>query len=144
LQILLGLIGHHISLPSKATGRGQLFFTNAILCLKSGTSQSAVYQGWFQNCARFLRSQVEIVKPQVVVCLGQHAYNALLESYNLKRSPFRRVVDSHQPMALSSGIWAFAVYHCGPRILNTHRKWADQERDWQCIGEWMRSNCRAG
>jgi hypothetical protein len=33
LQNLLAIVGVHIDMPSSSTGRGQLFFTNAILWL---------------------------------------------------------------------------------------------------------------
>jgi hypothetical protein len=36
LRELLAIIGFDIAFPSCSTGRGQLFFSNAILCLKQG------------------------------------------------------------------------------------------------------------
>jgi DNA polymerase len=57
------------------------FFTNAILCLKADGLQAPVCAAWFRNCAPFLRRQVEIVRPAVVVGLGERAYRSVLESF---------------------------------------------------------------
>ncbi len=141
LQKLLTIIGIHIDPPSRSTGRGQLFFTNAILCLKKGGAQAAVDSHWFHNCGtRFLRPQIEIVKPTVVICLGQRSYETVLRAYDLKPLAFRQAVNGHRPIVLSNGVSVFAVYHCSRRILNTHRNMRQQQRDWQLIGTWVRAH----
>jgi len=145
LRDLLAAIGFNIDLPSSSTGRGLLFFTNAILCLKRGGAQAAVKTQWFRNCgAQFLKPQIEIVKPRVVICLGQRAYDAVLRAYSRKPLPFREAVDGHQPTILPNNVAAFAVYHCGRRIRNMYRTMDEQKRDWQLIGAWVRSQDRAG
>src|SRR5690242_18835718 len=53
-------------------GRGTIFLTNEILCLKSGGLGGPVKSAWFAECGpRFLRPQVELVRPRAVVALGE-------------------------------------------------------------------------
>jgi uracil-DNA glycosylase family 4 len=137
---LLGIAGEHISLPRDTKARGVVFLTNAILCLKDGGAQARVRKDWFANCgARFLRPLIELVRPKVVVGLGQHAYTAILSCYGLKTGSFKAAVANDNPMQLTPGIHVFAAYHCGARILNTHRHLGAQSEDWRRIGEFLKA-----
>jgi DNA polymerase len=139
---LLHSVGFDIPLARNSSGRGALFFTNAILCLKPGGAQGRVQHEWFQNCGgRFLRPLIELVRPKVVVGLGERAYATVLSSYGLKPGPFSGAVEAREPVQLSGDIAAFAVYHCGARIQNTHRKLESQLRDWKRIAAFL---ARAG
>ena len=65
-----------------------------MLCLKEGGLQGSVERQWFENCgSHFLRRQIEIIAPRVVVALGQMAYEAVLRTYGFKVGPFRKAVD---------------------------------------------------
>src|SRR5258708_1512642 len=65
LVALLGSIGINICAPGTRSGRGEVFFTNAILCLKQGGMQSKVRSEWFVECGkRFLRAQIELIRPK--------------------------------------------------------------------------------
>lgn len=137
---LLDSIGFEIPLARDSTDRGALFFTNAILCLKQGGAQGRVQPQWFENCgSRFLRPLIELVRPRVVVGLGERAYAAIVSAYGIKPGNFRADVEAAVPVQLSAGIVAFAVYHCGARIQNTHRTLATQLRDWARIGSFLRA-----
>ena len=117
-----------------------VFLTNAVLCFRTeGGCQGPVQSRWFQNCGtQFLRPQIELVNPQAVVCLGQRAYGAVLAAYQLPPvRNWRAAVDGAAGIALPGGPIAFAVYHCGQRILNTHRDRAAQFEDWKRIGAAM-------
>jgi len=136
LERLLRTIGRDISMTSYDTGPRGAFLTNAILCLKEGGLQAPVKRDWFANCGtRFLRHQVEIVAPRVVVTMGRHAYEALLLAYGERPKPFREAVESPSDHALPNGSLHFPVYHCGQRVLNTHRSYALQVQDWAKIGQ---------
>lgn len=138
---LLGSVGLKIKLPGESSGDGMVFFTNAVLCLKDGGAQARVSDEWFRNCgARFLRPLIDLVQPKVVVCLGERAYRAVLTAYEIRPCKFRHAVESELPVPLPSGVLAFAVYHCGARILNTHRKLAAQREDWKRIGRFLSRN----
>ncbi len=130
---LLGSIGISIGQPSSGEGQNRAFFTNAILCLKEGGLQGTVQRDWFCNCAPYLRQQIDLVGPRVVVGLGRMAFNGVLQAYRLEPHSFRIAVRDPDGLRLPNGSLLFAVYHCGARILNTHRPFQDQLRDWQRI-----------
>ena len=134
LRELLASVGVRVDPPTGQTQRVGAFFTNAILCLKQGGAQAAVRAEWFAKCGQhFLRPQIELVHPKVVVCLGEQAYRAVLAAYGLSPSSFREAVDATEPTVLPDGIPVVAVYHCSQRILNTHRDLEAQRRDWRRV-----------
>jgi uracil-DNA glycosylase len=133
---LLESIGVEISPPGSEHGQDVAFFTNAVLCLKTeGGLQGKVEDIWFQNCSEFLRGQVEIVRPEVVVGLGARAYAALLSAFGFvpPASPYKRVVESKTPVVLPTGSSLFGVYHCGAQGQNRNRPMAQQLVDWERI-----------
>lgn len=135
---LLGEAGIRIGLPRETSGRGTAFFTNAILCLKDGGAQAAVRATWFQNCGvKFLRPLIELVRPRVVVGLGERAYRGILRAYDLRAGRFSDEVRRKRPVELSAGTFAFAVYHCGARTQNINRSLDVQLRDWRRIGAFL-------
>ena len=136
---LLGIAGISIGDPRSTVGRDVAFFTNAVLCLKgSGTGlQGAVRSSWFDQCVPFLRQQIEIIRPAVVVGLGERAYRAILSGFAMTCGPFRSEVEAPGGRALPTGSRAFAVYHCGARIRNTHRKMPEQREDWKRLRPFL-------
>lgn len=134
LSKLLGSIGIEVGSPESPAPCEQVFLTNAVLCLKDGGLQAAVRPDWFNNCgSTFLRAQIELVKPAVIVGLGECAFGAVLRAFNSAMPPFRDAVNSAVGIRLATGGLLFAVYHCGARILNTHRSDSAQRQDWQRI-----------
>ncbi len=135
---LLRAAGLAINLANKTTGRGLLFFTNAILCMKDGGAQAPVKPSWLRNCgSRFLRPTIELVRPKVVVCLGAKAYGSVMVAYELTARRFREAVESGEPDVLPDQVYVFPVYHCGAYVLNTHRKLPAQIQDWKRIGNFL-------
>lgn len=130
---LLAIAGVAVEPLGASELRHVAFFTNAILCLKSGGVQGRISRDWFQNCRHFLRRQIEIVQPQVVIGLGQHAYQSILATFDLSARPFRLEVEAKDGRLLPNGTRAFAVYHCGARIRNTVRTLDEQKCDWRRI-----------
>lgn len=129
---LLASIGVDVDpLPKFSAFEGQIFLTNAILCLKEGGLQGTVKQEWFDNCGtKHLKPTIELVKPEVLISLGERVYTVLQELYDLPRIRFRDAVNSKSGTSLASGIYYFPMYHCGSRIINTHRKLEQQIADW--------------
>jgi uracil-DNA glycosylase len=130
---LLRSVGIDITDVAGQGDRGQAFFTNAILCLKSDRMQGKVHASWFANCGpRFLRPQIEIVRPRVVVGLGNRAFNAVLAAFQLSAQRLRDAVVSPGTL-LFPGTVAVAVYHCGARVTNISRPLSIQMADWQRV-----------
>jgi len=136
---LVATAGIRIGAPGLASGRNITFFTNAILCLKSseGGLQGRVQPAWFVNCATFLRRQIEIVSPRVVVGLGERAYRTVLRSFGILPGAFRAEVERANGRSLPNGSRPFAVYHCGAWIQHTHRPLDLQKLDWMRLRPYL-------
>ena len=101
LRKLLHSVGISVSQASKSSSGSGVFLTNAVLCLKTGGAQAEVNKAWFTNCGPlFLRPQIELVRPRVVVSLGERAYLAIRDSFGLPRVSFQRAVNSHKPICV--------------------------------------------
>jgi DNA polymerase len=127
---LLAVAGIEVDPLRTPRPRQTAFFTNAILCLKSHGLQAKVNPDWFLSCRDFPRRQIEIVRPSVVIGLGECAYRSILAGFGLQASRFRDEVCAWNGRSLAEGTRVFAVYHCGARICNTHRPLDQQKRDW--------------
>ena len=57
-------------------------------------------------------------------------YKAIADAYNLPRIKFRDTVDKQDGFSLKQHTLFFPMYHCGSRILNTHRNFEQQLADW--------------
>ena len=112
---------------------GRVFLTNAVLCLKQGGAQAPVSKEWFKNCQGFLRRQIELVRPRVVVTLGEQAYLSIRREFAFGRISFRRAVREYEFLKLLDGVFLVPMYHCGNRILNTHRPLEEQRTDWERV-----------
>jgi len=141
---LLAIAGVEVASRGTRKPRHTAFFTNAILCLKSGGVQGKVTPAWFRSCGDFLHRQIEIVQPRVVVGLGELAYRSILAGFSVLASRFRAEVEAPEGRPLPNSTRAFAVYHCGPRILNTHRKLDQQKRDWLRIRPYVQGGQPGG
>jgi uracil-DNA glycosylase family 4 len=133
LQRLLASTGISIPPPQVDPRAGSAFFTNAILCLKRNGLQAKVPEACFRNCASFLRRQIEIVSPNVVIALGYAAYRAVCRAFELQSLPrLSDAVARELPEQLPTGAKLVAVYHCGNRGMRA-RSFEQQTMDWQRV-----------
>ncbi|HXN22856.1 MAG TPA: uracil-DNA glycosylase family protein [Candidatus Dormibacteraeota bacterium] len=124
-KVLVGLV-RSVGLDMDA-----VFLTNAVLCLKEGGCQAPVNKEWFRNCGeRFLKPTIEIVKPRVLVTLGEHAYRSVALLFGVLPALFNQAVNYPKGFMLPQGTLFFPMYHCGARILNTYRNLDKQKEDW--------------
>jgi DNA polymerase len=144
LRKLVQSIGIDISPPEHRQESGVVFLTNAILCLKAGGLQGPVKRDWFRNCYGFLRAEIALIRPAVVVGLGQLAYESVLNAFGIPPAAFRAAVEAPEGIRLPTGAIALAVYHCGSRILNTHRGFAAQLQDWRRVAAALRHSAING
>ncbi|HEX5705690.1 MAG TPA: uracil-DNA glycosylase [Pyrinomonadaceae bacterium] len=118
-------------LDSTGLRRDEIFITNAVLCnprRASGANRPPTASE-ISNCSEFLRRQIEIIDPRVVVTLGRVALSAL------------RAVSPHQlTLAEDAGRvreWGgrllVPLYHPSPQVLASHRREAAQLKDYAAV-----------
>jgi uracil-DNA glycosylase family 4 len=115
--------------------RREAFVTNAVLCnpTDGAGNNRPPSQLNLRNCATFLRRQIEVVDPKIVVTLGAKALQAL------------SIIEEHQLTISASvrtkNIWfgrtLIPLYHPGARAL-IHRNFALQTADYYFVGESVR------
>jgi DNA polymerase len=118
-------------LASINLAREDVFITNAVLCnpRKASGANRKPARLEVLNCSAYLRRQVEILDPPVIVTLGAVSLAAL------------RLVEYH---ALSlkenagqvhewNGRLLVPVYHPSPQVLASHRREAAQLRDYESV-----------
>ena len=123
-------------LSSIGLTREQIFITSAALCnprSDSGANRKPT-QKELANCSDFLRRTIALVDPRVIVTLGSVALEALkriqYHELSLKESAAR--IHSWQERVL------VPIYHPSPQVLASHRREAEQLRDYQVVAEAVR------
>ncbi|HKC66498.1 MAG TPA: uracil-DNA glycosylase [Pyrinomonadaceae bacterium] len=117
--------------------RASIFITNAVLCnpRKSSGANRKPTGLEVLNCSDFLRRQIELIDPPVIVTLGAVSLDAL-----------RRIRYHHLSLKESvgqvyewSGRLLVPVYHPSPQVLCSHRREHEQLRDYKAIARALRS-----
>ena len=111
--------------------RDHIFITNAVLCnprKPSGANRKPTTLEVL-NCSGFLRRQIEVINPRVVVTLGAVSLAALrlVEYHDLS---LRQAVGQIHEW---NGRLLVPVYHPSPQVLASHRREAAQLRDYKVI-----------
>ena len=57
-----------------------------------------------QACIGYLRNQVSLIQPKVIVCLGRIAAKKIID-------PDYRITQEHGTWVLRNGVWLTAIYH---------------------------------
>jgi DNA polymerase len=120
--------------------REEIFITSAALCnprSESGANRRPT-QKELANCSGFLKRTIEVVDPRVIVTLGSVALEALkriqYHELNLKESAAR--IHSWDGRVL------VPIYHPSPQVLASHRREAEQLRDYQVVKKACRGLTR--
>lgn len=112
--------------------RADIFVTNAVLCNpKDSKGNNAPPSGAeVENCASYLRQQIELVDPKIVVTLGACALRAtaLISHHSLELRQSVRTSNKWFDRRL------IPLYHPGQRAM-IHRSFANQRSDYQFVSE---------
>jgi uracil-DNA glycosylase family 4 len=126
-------------LDSIGLSREHIFITNAALCnprTQTGANRRPTNRE-INNCAGFLRRQLELIDPRVVVTLGAVSLAALksIEYHELTlREAAGRIFNW-------SGRLLVPLYHPSPQVLASHRREQAQLKDYKALA---RAISRAG
>ena len=72
-------------------------------------------EGEQDACIDYLRNQVSLVRPKVIVCLGRVAAKRLID-------PEYRITRSHGTWICRNGVWMTALYHPSALIRDTSKR----------------------
>lgn len=111
--------------------RNDIFITSAALCnprSESGANRKPT-QKELTNCSSFLRRTIDLVDPYVIVTLGSVALESLkrIQSHELNLKTSAAQIHSWNERVL------VPVYHPSPQVLASHRREADQLKDYQVV-----------
>lgn len=115
--------------------REDIFVTNAVLCNpkdESGNNSTPTSEE-IGNCAGFLREQIELINPSIVVTLGANALKstALICAHRLT------LRDDVRSSHLWFGRQLLPLYHPGQRAM-IHRSFANQRSDYQFVADQLK------
>lgn len=126
-------------LASVGLVREEIFITNAALCnprAESGANRKPT-RAEVENCSEFLRRQIEVVGPRVVVTLGAVSL-AALRSVEYHRLSLKENVGQVQEWG---GRLLVPLYHPSPQVLASHRREAAQLEDYKSVALALRLAC---
>lgn len=83
-------------------GRYNAYITNIVKCRPPGNRDPEEQEQ--EACINFLRNQVGLIRPKIIVCLGRIAAKKLID-------PEYRITRQHGQWVCKNGIWMTAVYH---------------------------------
>ena len=111
--------------------RKEIFITSAALCnprSESGANRKPT-QKELANCSSFLRRTIDIIDPRVIVTLGSVALEALkrIQYHELSLKESAAQIHSWNERVL------VPIYHPSPQVLASHRREAEQLRDYQVV-----------
>jgi uracil-DNA glycosylase len=113
--------------------RKDIFITSAALCnprSDSGANRKPT-QKELTNCSGFLRRTIDLVDPQVIVTLGSVALESLkrIQAHELSLKTSASQIHSWNNRVL------VPIYHPSPQVLASHRREAEQLKDYQVVAE---------
>jgi uracil-DNA glycosylase len=113
--------------------RKEIFITSAALCnprSESGANRKPT-QKELTNCSTFLRRTIELIDPRVIVTLGSVALEALkrIQYHELSLKESAAQIHSWNERVL------VPIYHPSPQVLASHRREAEQLRDYAVVGQ---------
>jgi len=113
--------------------RKEIFITSAALCnprAESGANRKPT-QKELANCSVFLQRTIHLVDPRVIVTLGSVALESLkrIESHDLSLKSSAAHIHSWNNRVL------VPIYHPSPQVLASHRREAEQLKDYQVVAK---------
>lgn len=138
---LFNSIGIDITSPNT-----DVFFTNFVLCYRSGSNgiSGGFKQRLATNCSPYFNRLVQIIEPNVIICLGKSVFNNVLKTAGLKipRLNYNEIIESGSYDATfgEHNCKVFPVAHCGVLGTNNRNKNRNydekldiQKTDWSKI-----------
>jgi uracil-DNA glycosylase family 4 len=115
--------------------REDIFVTNSVLCnpKDENGNNAPPNQDEISKCANFLKRQIDLINPGVVVTLGANALKstAMIEAHNLTLRENVRTSNNWY------GRYITPLYHPGQRAM-IHRSYANQRSDYKFVADQLK------
>jgi DNA polymerase len=111
--------------------RERIFITNAVLCnprRSTGANRTPTVKE-MANCSDFLRRQINLISPRVIVTMGRVSLEALrrIEYHQLN------LKEAAGKVFEWGGRLLVPLYHPSPQVLASHRREPEQLRDYRAV-----------
>ena len=83
-------------------GRHNCYIANIVKCRPPRNRDPEVTEQ--EACIGYLRNQVALIRPKIIICLGRVAAKRLID-------PDYRITKEHGQWICSNGVWMTAIYH---------------------------------
>lgn len=131
-----------IGFPAE-TYNPDLFFTNLALGYRNKGLTGGFRQSWLRECEPFFRRLVDIVVPEIIICLGRNVFVSVTRSMgkNVRVGRYNDFIESGENPVQVNGCMIFAEAHCGyfGTINRARGRLGNgmelQVEDWKRIGE---------
>lgn len=103
-----------IGFPAE-TRNPDLFFTNFALGYRNKGLTGGFKGSWLRECEPFFKRLVEIVDPEIIICLGQNTFKAVIRSLGEKTRirGYNSFIESKDNPIRCGDHLVFAEAHCG-------------------------------
>ncbi|MEQ8235189.1 MAG: uracil-DNA glycosylase family protein [Syntrophomonadaceae bacterium] len=137
---LFKTMGIAVAHPRDGKQNPLLFFTNAVLCMKSGGLAAKIPNPVYTACANeFLKRLIEVIRPRIIITLGSKAYQRVTRLYGQELVQFTTLMnlikDGYGPLIMPEKDELPAVVflpapQCGQYSTNTFMDLDNQKRIW--------------
>ena len=92
-----------------------LFFTNFALGYRNKGLTGGFKTSWLRECEPFFKRLVDIVDPEIIICLGQNTFKAVIRALGGKArlQGYNQFVESESNPVRCGDVQVFAEAHCG-------------------------------
>lgn len=124
----------------------RLFFTNLVLGYRTGKNTGALSAAQYAHDLGYFKTLVNILRPKVVICLGQNVFTYALRAFGENVSfpnGYISAINTHDNIIDVDGIRFFGMSHCGNygcknRGGNVQKGLELQVEDWKEVDKWLR------
>ena len=121
------LLDKYLSLIDLDRKKSNIYIANIVKCRPPHNRDPKPEES--EACLPWLRQQVRILRPRIIVCLGRIAAQRLMD-------PAFRVTREHGQFVQKGGIWFMGTFHPAALLRNSAQK-KDALSDFQALHEKM-------
>lgn len=116
--------------------REEVFITNVVKCRPPNNRQPE--ESEIRACSEYLEKQIEIIKPRIIICVGNISASYIFKKFGLKFDSMNKVHGKVFSISnLQFQLKIIATYHPAAILRNPNLMSAAKD-DWEKIGEILK------